>query len=151
MLVQNRSEIDTGRQAEGCVSCLCDRPLIHYSNVKRLLHPGAETKDLITQYISTIRCLRILDPQGVLLHKIADPIRKHLRDRSDTIKCLVATLVEGEDLGDENEPTHGSVTGGIGVDGGHSEVVEDFSDPKWEPEPVDAAPGKSHAQCGGIS
>ncbi|KAK4687974.1 anaphase-promoting complex subunit 2, partial [Tremellales sp. Uapishka_1] len=103
------------------------------SNVKRLLHPGAETKDVITQYISTIRCLRILDPPGVLLHKVADPIRKHLRDRHDTIRCIVSALVEGEDLQDENEPA------GI-ISQSNDETVENFLDPKWEPEPIDAAP-----------
>jgi anaphase-promoting complex subunit 2 len=46
---------------------------------RRLLHPGADTKDIITQYISTIRSLRILEPQGVLLSRVAEPIRKYLR------------------------------------------------------------------------
>lgn len=35
------------------------------ANMKRLLHPGADTKDIIDQYISTIRCLRMVDPSGV--------------------------------------------------------------------------------------
>ena len=104
--------------------------------MRRLLHPGAETKDVITQYISTIRCLRILDPQGVLLHKVADPIRKHLRERPDTIKCIVATLVEGDELQDENEHSVGLIPQS------NDDTVEDFLDPKWEPEPFDAAPGK---------
>jgi anaphase-promoting complex subunit 2 len=119
--------------------------LLSLSNLKRLLHPGAETKDLLTQYISTIRCLRILDPPGVLLHKIAEPIRRHLRDRPDTIRCIVGVLVEGEDLGDENE------TGDLGLasgEGGEEGDVENFGDPKWEPEPVDAAPGKSRQTSG---
>jgi anaphase-promoting complex subunit 2 len=103
------------------------------SNVKRLLHPGAETKDVLTQYISTIRSLRILDPPGVLLHKVAEPIRKHLRTRPDTIKCIVAALVEGEELQDENE------SAGL-ISQSNDETVEDFLDPKWEPEPFDAAP-----------
>jgi anaphase-promoting complex subunit 2 len=105
------------------------------SNLKRLLHPGAETKDVISQYISTIRCLRILDPPGVLLHKVAEPIRRHLKGRSDTVKCVVATLVEGDELQDENE------AGGL-IQTSNDETVEDFSDPKWDPEPVDAAPRK---------
>lgn len=46
---------------------------------RRLLHPGADTKDIITQYIATIKCLRILDPPGVLLSRVADPIREYLR------------------------------------------------------------------------
>lgn len=49
------------------------------SNKKRLLHPGADTKDILTQYVSIIRCLRMVDPPGVLLFKVADPIRQYLR------------------------------------------------------------------------
>jgi len=108
---------------------------LKHSNVKRLLHPGAETKDVITQYISTIRCLRILDPAGVLLHKVAEPIRRHLRDRVDTIRCIVSTLVEGEELQDENEAS------GL-ISQSNDDTVENFLDPRWEPEPVDAAPGE---------
>lgn len=114
-------------------------------NRKRLLHPGAETRDVVSQYISTIRSLRILDPPGVLLHKVAEPIRQHLRSRADTVKCIVSLLVEGEDsdddggrglgLNDENE------SGGLMAENFGSEV-ERFSDPRWDPEPVDAAPGK---------
>jgi anaphase-promoting complex subunit 2 len=48
-------------------------------NAKRLLQPGADTKDVITQYVSTIKCLGILDTQGVLLSRVADPIRSYLR------------------------------------------------------------------------
>jgi anaphase-promoting complex subunit 2 len=109
-------------------------PYVDFSNLKRLLHPGADTKDVLAQYISTIRCLRILDPPGVLLYKIAGPIRAHLRGRPDTIKHIVAALVDGEELQDENE------AGGLLRQG--NDDVEDFSDPKWEPEPVDAAPGE---------
>lgn len=49
------------------------------SNRKRLLHPGADTKLILTQYVATIKCLRIIDPPGVLLFKVADPIRRYLR------------------------------------------------------------------------
>ncbi|WVR09240.1 hypothetical protein IAU60_006304 [Kwoniella sp. DSM 27419] len=105
---------------------------LNAANLKRLLHPGAETKLVLSLYISTIRALRILDPPGVLLHRVATPIRKHLREREDTIKCIVSTLVEGEELGDENE-------NGLIREGGEGDV-EDWGDPRWEPEPVDAAP-----------
>lgn len=111
--------------------------LVDTRNAKRLLHPGAETKDVISQYINTIRCLRIIDPVGVLLHKVAEPIRRHLRDRPDTIRCIVASLVEGEDLQDENEPASAAPLAATS-----DNTVEDFTDPKWEPEPNDAAPGE---------
>ena len=52
--------------------------LIH-RHKKRLLHPGADTKLILSQYVSTIKCLRIIDPPGVLLFKVADPIRRYLR------------------------------------------------------------------------
>jgi hypothetical protein len=138
MHVQGRSAICLGRKAQSSVSENHRSLLIPFSNLKRLLHPGAETKDVITQYISTIRCLRILDPPGVLLHKVAEPIRQHLKSRSDTVKCVVATLVEGDELQDENE------AGGL-IRTQNDETVEDFLDPKWEPEPIDAAPRMSPA------
>jgi anaphase-promoting complex subunit 2 len=52
------------------------------------------------------------------------------------VKCVVATLVEGDELQDENE------AGGL-IQTNNDDTVEDFWDPKWEPEPVDAAPRKS--------
>ncbi|GJE99308.1 Anaphase-promoting complex subunit 2 domain-containing protein [Phanerochaete sordida] len=104
------------------------------ANRRRLLHPGADTKLILTQYVSIIRCLRIVDPQGVLLFKVADPIRRYLRDRPDTIRCIVASLVgdgeSGDSLVDENEP----------IQPINQTQLEDYTDPNWEPEPMDAGP-----------
>ncbi|KAI8971172.1 ubiquitin-protein ligase [Trametes punicea] len=104
------------------------------ANKKRLLHPGADTKDILTQYVSIIRCLRIIDPPGVLLYKVADPIRKYLRERPDTIRCIVASLVgdgeSGDSLVDENEP----------IQPLQQMQADDYTDPNWEPEPIDAGP-----------
>ncbi|KAM5531321.1 hypothetical protein V8D89_015036 [Ganoderma adspersum] len=104
------------------------------ANKKRLLHPGADTKDILTQYVSIIRCLRMIDPPGVLLYKVADPIRKYLRERPDTIRCIVASLVgdgeSGDSLVDENEP----------IQPLQQRQADDFVDPNWEPEPIDAGP-----------
>ncbi|PFH45921.1 hypothetical protein AMATHDRAFT_70905 [Amanita thiersii Skay4041] len=104
------------------------------ANRKRLLHPGADTKLILSQYVATIKCLRIVDPPGVLLFKVADPIRRYLRGRPDTIRCIVSNLVgddeNGDSLVDENEPIQPLQN----VD------VDDYSDPNWEPEPIDAGP-----------
>ncbi|KAH9950660.1 hypothetical protein B0H21DRAFT_722720 [Amylocystis lapponica] len=104
------------------------------ANKRRLLHPGADTKDILTQYVSIIRCLRIVDPPGVLLFKVADPIRRYLRDRPDTIRCIVASLVgdgeSGDSLVDENEP----------IQPLQQIQVDDYTDANWEPEPIDAGP-----------
>lgn len=52
----------------------------------RLLHPGVSTSDVLTAYVAAIRSLRVLDPSGVLLDKITQPVHKYLRSREDTIR-----------------------------------------------------------------
>ncbi|KAH0831967.1 hypothetical protein J3R83DRAFT_12856 [Lanmaoa asiatica] len=110
---------------------------IRQANKKRLLHPGADTKDILLSYVSTIKCLRIIDPQGVLLFKVADPIRRYLRDRPDAIRCIVASLVgdgeSGDSLVDDSEP----------IQPLQQPEIENYADPEWTPEPIDAGPGKS--------
>ncbi|KAJ7075818.1 hypothetical protein B0H15DRAFT_1007314 [Mycena belliarum] len=104
------------------------------ANRKRLLHPGADTKLILSQYVATIKCLRIIDPPGVLLFKVADPIRRYLRERPDTIRSIVANLVGDDDSGDslvdENEP----------IQPLQQLETEDYNDPNWDPEPIDAGP-----------
>ncbi|KAI0345864.1 hypothetical protein BDW22DRAFT_1353469 [Trametopsis cervina] len=104
------------------------------ANARRLLHPGADTKLILQQYVSIIKCLRIIDPQGVLLFKVADPIRRYLRERPDTIRCVVASLVadneSGDSLVDSNEA----------IQPLQQAQVDDYADPNWEPEPHDAGP-----------
>ncbi|KAK2463769.1 hypothetical protein APHAL10511_004207 [Amanita phalloides] len=104
------------------------------ANRRRLLHPGADTKLILSQYVATIKCLRVVDPPGVLLFKIADPIRRYLRERSDTIRCIVSNLVGDDDTGDslidDNEP----------IQPLQQTDIDDYSDPNWEPEPIDAGP-----------
>lgn len=57
-----------------------------------------------------------------------------VRDRPDTIRCIVASLVgdgESEDsLVDENEP----------IQPLQQPEMENYSDPDWNPEPIDAGP-----------
>ena len=46
---------------------------------QRLLHPGANTSDILTQYVSAIRALHVLDPTGVILEHVCAPVRQYLR------------------------------------------------------------------------
>ena len=48
-------------------------------NRRHLLHPGADTRQIVAHYILSIRCMRVIDPQGVLLDLVARPIRLYLR------------------------------------------------------------------------
>ncbi|KAN0035538.1 hypothetical protein ACTA71_004812 [Dictyostelium dimigraforme] len=60
----------------------------------RLLHPGANTSDIITQYISTIHAMTIIDPSGMVMEKVGKPIREYLSQREDTIRCIISSLTD---------------------------------------------------------
>ena len=66
----------------------------------RLLHAGASTVDIIQQYIGTIKTLLELDPSGVVLELVSDPIKEYLRERKDTIRCVVTMLTDDGGDGD---------------------------------------------------
>ena len=53
--------------------------LLYFRFSRRLLHPGANTADILTHYISSIRSLQILDPSGVVLENVCDSVRTYLR------------------------------------------------------------------------
>lgn len=52
----------------------------------RLLHPGVSTPDILTAYVAAIRSLRELDPSGVLLDLVTQPVHQYLRSREDTVR-----------------------------------------------------------------
>lgn len=68
--------------------------------VSRLLHPGAETSQIIEVYISTIKVLRAMDPSGELLQVVTQPVREYLHGRTDTIRCIITSLTDEENGGE---------------------------------------------------
>ncbi|KAF9204009.1 Anaphase-promoting complex subunit 2 [Haplosporangium sp. Z 27] len=105
---------------------------------KRLLHPGAETADIIEFYISTIKCLRMLDPSGVLLDHTARAISQYLRTRDDTMKAIVSCIV------DDSSDLLTNATEGIQANADMDDELSD--DDSWVPEPVNAGPDLSSAR-----
>lgn len=102
----------------------------------RLLQGGANTVDIISGYISTIKAFHILDPRGILLDKVSRPIRRYLKDREDTISVLVCGLLGDEDsdvrqLADELANSKSQLD---------EKDVDDLLDLNWVPDPVDAPP-----------
>lgn len=105
----------------------------------RLLHPGVNTPDILTAYVAAIRALRTLDPSGVLLDTVTQPVRQYLRWRDDTVRCVVTSLTEEgpSDLAEE-------------LSRGEALQLDDLTpsedDTKnwesWNPDPVDADPCK---------
>lgn len=107
----------------------------------KLLHPGVNTADILTAYIAAIRALRVLDNSGVVLELVCSNVRRYLKTREDTVRCIVQSLIdEATELTEE-------LTKSAGLQLEHSfqedaEVLEDWQN--WQPDPVDAPPGGSH-------
>ncbi|ODV83359.1 hypothetical protein CANARDRAFT_179466, partial [[Candida] arabinofermentans NRRL YB-2248] len=103
---------------------------------KRLLHAGVNTTDIIKCYISTIRSFLIVDHRGVLLDKVCRPIRSYLKERDDTIQCIVFALL---DTTPDNKLIELAIElrkGGTKKEQHH----ESERDLNWVPDPVDALP-----------
>eukprot|EP00550_Attheya_septentrionalis_P003183 CAMPEP_0198286292 /NCGR_PEP_ID=MMETSP1449-20131203/5415_1 /TAXON_ID=420275 /ORGANISM="Attheya septentrionalis, Strain CCMP2084" /LENGTH=782 /DNA_ID=CAMNT_0043983991 /DNA_START=169 /DNA_END=2517 /DNA_ORIENTATION=- len=67
---------------------------------RRLIHPGANTSQIIDVYINTIKVLREIDPSDRLLDLVAEPVRSYLRGRTDTVRCIITSLTDEEAGGD---------------------------------------------------
>ncbi|KAK2189465.1 hypothetical protein NP493_106g06023 [Ridgeia piscesae] len=106
----------------------------------RLLHPGVNTCDILTAYISAIRALRVLDPTGVLLDLVCEPVRKYLRNRDDTVRSIVSSLIEdsNSELLDELVKTQPGP-----LDDSYTSDDQTDNWQIWQPDPVDAIPVKS--------
>jgi anaphase-promoting complex subunit 2 len=48
-------------------------------------------------YVSTIRALHVIDPKGLLLHRISQPVCAYLQRRSDTVRQIVTALTDSAD------------------------------------------------------
>ncbi|KAF9928852.1 Anaphase-promoting complex subunit 2 [Linnemannia zychae] len=105
---------------------------------RRLLHPGAETKNIIEFYIYAIKYLRIMDPLGVMMDRTARQINKYLRTRDDTMRAIVSCIVD--DSSDLLTNSNEGIPGAIEADEDGSE------DENWVPEPVHAGPDLSSAR-----
>ncbi|KAF2604329.1 hypothetical protein F2Q70_00027344 [Brassica cretica] len=119
----------------------------------RLLTAGASTNDILHQYVSTIKALRAIDPAGVFLEAVAEPIRDYLRGRKDTIKCIITMLTDrsgrnangspGDSLLEElmrDEETQENV--GFDDDFHTDDKQAWINASRWEPDPVEADPLK---------
>ena len=116
----------------------------------RLLQPGASTTEILQVYISIIRAFATLDPKGVLLDRVARPIRRYLRDREDTVKVIVeGLLADAEDAEGQPISPGGDVLVELAIELNRASELAahdnddaelDWDDMNWMPDPVDAGP-----------
>ncbi len=95
--------------------------LVRSTLVRRLLHLGASTAQILDFYVSMIKTLRIIDPSDALLNFVAVPVRKYLKERKDAIRCIISSLTDSKDSDLHSELKHGGSLA-YGVD----EDDEDF-------------------------
>ncbi|KAL9110420.1 MAG: hypothetical protein Q9227_004964 [Pyrenula ochraceoflavens] len=113
----------------------------------RLLHSGASTIEILQLYISIIKAFRELDPKGVLLDRVARPVRKYLRERDDTVMVVVRGLMTDVSEGGNESPTRDVLTE-LAVELNERNIDTraddegdlDWNNMEWVPDPVDAAP-----------
>lgn len=114
----------------------------------RLLQPGASTTEILQVYIAIIRAFAVLDSKGVLLDRVARPIRRYLRERDDTVSIVVGGLLANPD--DETNDPDVLVELAMEMNKSTNETGEDEIDDgeldwdnmSWMPDPVDAGPGE---------
>ncbi|GMH01745.1 hypothetical protein Nepgr_003584 [Nepenthes gracilis] len=120
----------------------------------RLLTAGASTNDILHQYVSTIKALRTIDPAGLFLEAVGEPIREYLKGRKDTIKCIVTMLTDGtggnpssSTAGDSlleeiNREEENQENVGLDDDTNIDDKQAWINAQRWEPDPVEADPMK---------
>lgn len=99
----------------------------------KLLHPGVNTPEILTAYVSTIRALRQLDPSGTILEIVTKPVRNYLRNREDTIRSVVSSFTDEGSTNELAEELANYATEDEDLD-----KEEAWND--WKPEPIDADP-----------
>lgn len=121
---------------------------VKQSLVESLLHPGVNTYDILTAYISAIKALRALDPTGLILQLVTEPVRRYLKSRNDTVRCIVTALTDEDNNSELNREMikSGAQTNENGIDGkggsiemnipNEGEKCTDKNYESWKPDPI---------------
>ncbi|KAL1602846.1 hypothetical protein SLS60_006267 [Paraconiothyrium brasiliense] len=115
---------------------------------RRLLHPGATTTYILNVYIFIIRAFHRLEPKGVLLQSVARPIRKYLKEREDTARIIISSLlIDPNDGNNVKTASTGELSFEVASEMAkpfaHAEDADDeasWNDMSWQPPPYDASP-----------
>jgi anaphase-promoting complex subunit 2 len=113
---------------------------------RRLLHAGTSTTEILSVYINVIHVFRLLDSRGVLLEKVAIPIRSYLRSREDTASTIAASFLIDANRMEAHDYDHDKICIDIAKAVNESDIdaqedrVLNWDDMEWLPDPIDAGP-----------
>lgn len=117
---------------------------------QRILHAGATTVDILSVYVNVIHAFKLLDARGVLLDKVAGPLRNYLRSRDDTVSVMAASFLADIDAdGNLSEDNDDKICVDIARAAQNSSLEDsrsdrglNWDDMEWVPDPIDA--GSNH-------
>uniref|UniRef100_A0A2P2I5F3 Anaphase-promoting complex subunit 2 n=1 Tax=Hirondellea gigas TaxID=1518452 RepID=A0A2P2I5F3_9CRUS len=98
----------------------------------RMLHPGVKTLDVLHAYISIIKALRVLEPRGVILDIVTEPVRTYLRSRRDFVRYIVTSLTDGGSLELSEDLIESELAADEPPD--HNTAVEEWR--QWTPDTI---------------
>ncbi|XP_040156156.1 anaphase-promoting complex subunit 2 [Anopheles arabiensis] len=105
---------------------------------ERLLHPGVDTPDILTGYVAALKTLAHFDSSTVLLRSITRPIKEYLRNRTETVRCVVTSFT-GDGTSDLAEELAKGETEPVSKTSS-SDKLDDPDWKNWQPDPVNMAP-----------
>lgn len=115
---------------------------------RRLLHAGASTAEILGIYVNVIHAFKALDSRGVLLDKVAIPVRNYLRARDDTVSIIAASFLadvdpDGKITAADLDKICPDITVEVGkstLEDRHDKKALNWDDMDWVPDPIDAGP-----------
>lgn len=145
-LLDIKEQIATGSTLEKASLCTTFIQQVQ----QRILHAGATTVEVLSVYVNVIHAFKLLDARGVLLDKVAGPLRSYLRSRDDTVSVMAASFladidVDGNLSGNEDDKVCVDIARAAqssSLEDSPSERGLNWDDMEWVPDPIDA--GANH-------
>jgi anaphase-promoting complex subunit 2 len=145
-LLDIKEQITTGSTLEKASLCTAFIKQVQ----QRILHAGATTVEVLSVYVNVIHAFKLLDARGVLLDKVAGPLRSYLRSRDDTVSVIAASFLadidaEGNLSGESDDKVCVDIAKAAqtsSLEDAPSDRGLNWDDMDWVPDPIDA--GSNH-------
>jgi len=145
-LLDIKEQIITGSTLEKASLCTAFIKQVQ----QRILHAGATTVEVLSIYVNVIHAFKLLDARGVLLDKVAGPLRSYLRSRDDTVSVIATSFLADIDAngnlsaeGDDKVCVDiAKAAQSSSLEDAPSDRGLDWDDMDWVPDPIDA--GSNH-------
>jgi anaphase-promoting complex subunit 2 len=141
-LLDIKEQITTGSTLEKASLCTTFIRQVQ----QRILHAGATTVEVLSIYVNVIHAFKLLDARGVLLDKVAGPLRNYLRSRDDTVSVIAASFLadidaDGNLSGDGDDKVCVDIARAAqtsSLEDSPSDRGLNWDDMEWIPDPIDA-------------